>query len=165
MSLPMLSRIGNLVPGIESMSDAIEFIKKRIVVDANGCWLWQQSVNNWGYGRTGTPVLGERGVHRISYRAFIGSIPDELRVLHKCDVPRCCNPDHLFLGTNRDNAIDMHLKGRAYVPRGEQHPHAKLNIAAVRDIRQSALTVSELSRKHGVSRRAIQFVLTGETWN
>jgi|EndMetStandDraft_8_1072994.scaffolds.fasta_scaffold717341_2 HNH endonuclease len=75
------------------------------------CWVWVGGRNNSGYGtihRNGWP----EGTHRTSWQVHRGPIPDGLWVLHKCDVPSCCRPDHLFLGTAQDNIDDMMAKGR-----------------------------------------------------
>jgi hypothetical protein len=76
----------------------------------SGCWLWPNEAMN-GYGK-----LGYRGswirAHRASWIAFNGDIPGGLLVLHKCDVKTCVNPDHLFLGTGRDNMLDLVNKGK-----------------------------------------------------
>jgi len=81
------------------------------------CWLWNRSTTAAGYGQI---VLkkDENGkairiyAHRFSYLIHVGPIPDDLLCLHTCDNRRCCNPDHLFLGTRADNAKDMFAKGR-----------------------------------------------------
>ena len=75
------------------------------------CWLWTMSLTSHGYGQTWT---GERAdkAHRIAYRFAYGEIPQGLHVCHHCDHPACVRPDHLFLGTPKDNAHDMVRKGR-----------------------------------------------------
>jgi hypothetical protein len=105
------------------------------------CWIWTASKRNKGYGAIAWKdhesgrMIQERA-HRLSYLMYIGEIPDNLFVLHKCDNPACCNPDHLFLGTKADNNRDMVEKGR-HVPggthcgengkwrRGPNHPNYK----------------------------------------
>lgn len=77
----------------------------------NGCWEWQKYKNEWGYGRlrhNGKKVLA----HRASYEVFKGDFDKNLLVCHSCDNPSCVNPDHLFLGTNKDNVDDCISKGR-----------------------------------------------------
>lgn len=73
------------------------------------CWIWTGSAQRYGRFRlSGKLYLA----HRISYELFIKRPPDELCVLHKCDVTKCVNPEHLFLGTQKDNALDREAKGR-----------------------------------------------------
>ena len=81
-------------------------------VAESGCWNWTRPLLNKRYGAASE---GGKSVssHRLSYRVFIGKIPDGLCVLHSCDNPRCVNPNHLFLGTQEDNILDMRSKGRA----------------------------------------------------
>lgn len=80
-----------------------------------GCVHWGGATtkqNKHGHGKL--RVRGRDVVaHRFSYEHFIGPVHDGLRVLHKCDNPVCVNPDHLFLGTQKDNMVDKMLKGRA----------------------------------------------------
>ncbi len=80
------------------------------------CWEWRASTRR-GYG-----LFKYKGkttsAHRFSWELYNNKIPDGLLVLHKCDNPPCCNPDHLFLGTQKDNVIDMHNKGRGVDNRG-----------------------------------------------
>jgi len=127
----------------------------------SGCWLWLGSLNSWGYGRTAYSI---RAAHRLSYAASRGDARNML-VLHRCDTPCCVNPDHLFLGTQVDNMRDMADKGRSGTARGECNRSSKLTWSAVNEIRSAQHpNISELARRFGVSRRAIRFALTGETW-
>ena len=90
-----------------------EYIENRVDRTASGCWLWMHALNDDGYGIfriTGTR-RNER-VHRAAYREWIDDLPDGACVLHLCDVPACCNPAHLFLGTKKDNMSDCSVKGR-----------------------------------------------------
>lgn len=81
----------------------------------SGCWLWTGRYGNNGYGTFGGGRKGERtGAHRLVWEITNGPIPDGLFVLHRCDVRGCVNPEHLFLGTAKDNTQDMMAKGRAH---------------------------------------------------
>lgn len=83
----------------------------RILVTASGCHEFQGARNDMNYGQIGVKSR-LMYTHRVMWIAHHGPIPDGLLVLHHCDNPPCCNLDHLFLGTKRDNAIDMARKGR-----------------------------------------------------
>lgn len=86
----------------------------------DGCWLWTASTDSNGYGQSFIGRLDGRvrleHAHRVAWRLTFGDIPDGLNVLHRCDVPRCVNPAHLFLGTDRDNIQDAIGKGRWISP-------------------------------------------------
>lgn len=88
-----------------------------------GCWEWTGSDNNKGYG-TITIQGVKKSTHRLSWELHNGPIPDNMCVCHKCDNPPCCNPDHLFLGTKKDNMHDCSEKNRAKGGglSGELHP-------------------------------------------
>ena len=128
---------------------------------SDSCWLWMAARNNFGYGMTS---IGKRqmGAHRAAWILFRGEIPSGLRVLHKCDTPACINPDHLFLGTDQDNADDKRAKGR--LPLGERLHNAKLTVDAVRAIRRSNLTDGELARIYGVGVSTVQHARDGRHW-
>ena len=91
-----------------------------------GCWLWMDCAHEFGYGLL--KIGGRKGpvvrAHRYAWELHNGPIPRGLFVCHRCDNPPCCNPAHLFLGTNADNVRDMRRKGRGFdiPPRpGERH--------------------------------------------
>jgi len=78
-----------------------------------GCWEWMgTTIGNNNYGSMRIPQQKTAYVHRLSYVMFKGLIPIDYYVLHYCNNPKCCNPDHLFLGTQKDNIKDRDMKGR-----------------------------------------------------
>ena len=99
-----------------------ERFTSKIKIDSDsGCWLWMGS-RRGSYGiiwNNNTNI----SVHRASWNIHRGDIPRGMWVLHRCDTPLCVNPDHLFLGTHRDNMIDAAYKGRLPVNQnGALHP-------------------------------------------
>lgn len=77
----------------------------------HGCWRWRAGKTIWGYGQFWIDGK-EFPAHRVAYYIFKKENPRGLFVLHRCDVRDCVNPDHLFLGTQKDNILDCHRKGR-----------------------------------------------------
>ena len=103
------------------------FDTKWIEDPVTGCWEWQATKNQDGYGRV--KRMGKlESAHRVSYELYVGDIGNK-QVLHRCDNPSCINPAHLFLGTIQDNNKDKTNKGRAKANRmpGETHPSSKLS--------------------------------------
>jgi len=82
----------------------------------DGCWIWTGSTNKKGYGQMSQGKRGLRPlhVHRVSWEIHNGQIPDDQCVLHRCDNPACVRPDHLFLGTEKENTRDMMSKERGH---------------------------------------------------
>ncbi len=137
------------------------------------CWLWTGAKADLGYGKfyLSRERKGERA-HRVAWEMLRGAIPIGLYVLHNCpggDNPACVNPNHLFLGTKRDNSRDMVAKGRnVYRIRiGEANNKARLTSEAVRAIRSalvSGVSASSLARQFGVHHSTVQRVAAGRTW-
>jgi hypothetical protein len=136
-------------------------------VDKRGpdeCWPWMGAIAPNGYGRIGDRYA-TLSAHVASYRLANGPFAKGLLVCHRCDNRRCVNPAHLFLGTHRDNALDMHAKGRG--PKGETHGMAKLTEDDVRTIRQRLAdnhTKMQLSRDYGVDPRLIYSIAKRTLW-
>lgn len=86
------------------------------VQKTGNCWEWQGSRNAKGYGQFITSYRRATAAHRWSYEARYGPIPSDMVVCHRCDNPPCVRPDHLFLGTDMDNALDREHKGRGKYP-------------------------------------------------
>jgi len=127
------------------------------------CWPWRGHLNNKGYGQIYSLEAGREVLaHRAAWELEHGSIPDGLRVLHRCDNPPCCNPSHLFLGTQRDNIHDMVAKQR--ISHGTHRPNAKLTDDQVRAIRSTTISGRQLSKQLGVSEMTISRVRSGKTW-
>jgi len=111
----------------------------------SGCWLWMGSCD-WG-GRAKFRSPDSTVAAHAAYTLFCGIIPDGVQVLHRCDMPACVNPDHLFLGTLQDNMADRNAKKRH--AHGERHGKAKLTEADVRAIRASTENDVVLAKRYG----------------
>jgi hypothetical protein len=133
----------------------------------NGCWIWLGASAPSGHGRIGNHNKVYQ-THRVSWELEYGSIPAGLCVLHKCDNPRCVNPEHLFLGTQIENLKDMDQKKRRRVGVGIRNANAKLNNESVMEIREKyssgSFTKTALSEKYGVSQSTIRQVVERKTW-
>lgn len=81
-----------------------------------GCIEWRRAKQHNGYGRTSDGAGRVVLAHRAAWALVNGPVPPGLRVLHKCDNPPCVNPEHLFLGTSKENTADMIAKGRLRRP-------------------------------------------------
>lgn len=128
----------------------------------NGCWEWQSWKIAKGYGQfhyQGKTVYA----HRMAYTLFIGPIPADFHVMHKCDNPGCANPKHLFVGTDQDNMTDKVKKGRQL--HGEKVNDHILTEAQVLEIFNSKETQIVLSRIYGVCQSHISNIKNGRNWN
>jgi hypothetical protein len=141
----------------------------REVQKSDHCWTWTGWLTPMGYGKISAKTNGKwRPIlaHRLSYELAYGTIPDNLFVCHHCDNPTCVRPDHLFLGTNKDNIQDMVAKGRQQ--RGAKVTASKMTEAQVTEIRQryaaEGITKTALAREYGIGKPAIGDILNRVTW-
>ena len=142
---------------MKPMTEQQKWDRRICVCPQTGCHLWIKFLNSYGYGQT--RIGGRAGknilAHRLSWLRTHGYLPDDLDVLHKCDVRRCVNVEHLFLGTASDNMTDMWRKGRAgnrNLPKGADHHRvsAKITAPVVLIIRSDPRPLVQIAAEHGV---------------
>ncbi len=130
--------------------------KVAIVDDENSCWLWLASCRPDGYGQfalydsTRAPQRWKEGAHRFAWKLINGDVPEDQQVLHRCDMPPCVRPSHLFLGDGSTNMQDMIAKGRQkYV--GCPRKLSDSDVAEIRDLRHQGVLLQEIADRFGVS--------------
>ena len=143
-------------------------IESLIKIDGDGCWIWQGmlKVGSSKYGRLKVGrMLGGEGkmmiASRASFYAYNGYLPHDKQVCHKCDVPQCVNPKHLYAGTRAENMRDKTISNKY------KEPNKKLTVQQVRLIRDRigcGYTIAGIAREFSVSRATISNIKSGKTW-
>lgn len=136
------------------MTDRDRLLSKVFFEPNSGCWLWEASLLKDGYPQFYFNGQNRRAT-RVSYDLFVGKIPDGMQVCHKCDVPTCVNPDHLFVGTQKENIAYCRTKGRIY---------KKLSKEVIFDIRAAlanGIAQKAIAQAFGVCQATISFINTG----
>lgn len=145
--------------------------------DLDGCWPWMAGRLHWGHGAFTINAKMERA-HRVMWVLHYGEIPQGLCVCHQCDNPPCCNPNHLFLGTHRENMADRNAKGRTAsgdrsgsalhpeVHQGERHWKTRLKEVDIREIRalRGQIRQIDLASRFGVDQGQISAIQLGKAW-
>lgn len=129
----------------------------------DACWPWKAMRDPLGYGKLNARGMGTMA-HRLTWMVHNGEIPVGMIVCHRCDNPPCCNPAHLFLGTNADNMADKVAKGRQSRLPGEKSGTAKLTWEKVREIRAAAGPYKPIAMFYGISETNVCMIKNGHTW-
>ena len=141
--------------------DAKKKLLDSIKIADSGCWEWQRSRHKQGYGH----FPYKRKVmlaHRVSWILYHGILDPNILVLHKCDNPSCVNPDHLFLGTDRDNVLDSISKNRFY--RGMKKKPYSIKQSQIDEIRQlssKGWSQKKIGQHLGISREYVGAIVRG----
>ena len=138
-------------------SNTKEIIFERLynkVEKTDGCWFFRGAITSQGYGYL---IINYRmkQAHRVAWELENGKIPDGLYVLHKCDNPICVNPSHLFIGTQKDNILDMCKKGRSC---------AKLTKKQIIEIIKDDRPQRKIAKEYGVCKSEIGCIKRREVW-
>lgn len=143
-----------------------EAFEARYMPEPNsGCWLWIGALGSHGY-----PTITYQGKrwflgNRLAWILHRSEIPDDLFVCHKCDNPICVNPDHLFLGTPKDNSQDSAKKGRHRDATGTNNGRAKLTEANVLQLRSApSKGLVKLAKELGISYSMIKSIRKRRAW-
>lgn len=136
-----------------------------------GCWIWIGSINEHGYGGFSFNLKRTRA-HRVSWLLYRGRIPEGISVLHECNTPSCVNPNHLFLGTQRDNLIDCWKKGRHLPFQKTERKFSNENVSAIRKDRRQykeiakdyKISISHISGIKNLKSRLSQNINKDEIW-
>ena len=132
------------------------------------CWPWKAYKTRFGYGvfsvRRGKKTHNILA-HRLRYFLEHGAFDENLCICHQCDNPSCCNPDHLFLGTQAENLTDMWQKGRARPGRsaGEKNGSSKIDAEPALAIRDASGKVRDIARKFGIGKSQVSNIRRGVT--
>jgi CDGSH-type Zn-finger protein len=143
-----------------------ERIINRIEKSPNGCWVWKGKITPNGYGQMKTDGKTEY-VHRIMYEENVSPITDGLCICHKCDNKPCCNPAHLFIGTQKENIADMIRKGRRPTLHGSAHGMHKLreeDVLNIREMLKNGAVGAEVGRQYKVSPVLISKIRLRKIW-
>lgn len=140
----------------------------RVYEMESGCHAWVGPRCENGYGMWSRKLNGKRSTIRAHRFAWIlrnkKEIPEKMLACHTCDNPWCVNPDHIFIGSHKDNSEDMIKKNRGVYLRGSESNSAKLSLHQIEEIILSKEPATKLCRKHGVSATVIRNVRTGKSY-
>ena len=146
-----------------------EFLSNAAVLGIDDCWNWLRGKEGHGYGMAWYKGKSVKA-NRVSWIVHNGNLPEwdgygkGICVLHKCDNPACVNPNHLFLGTQKENIKDRQAKGRTARQLGEKHGMVKLKEKDIVLIRESKKSGAEMAKLFMVSQATISLIKTRKRW-
>lgn len=141
----------------EEKLERLKNLFEKRVIKQDGCWDWKNKIHHSGYA---TLNFNNKSMmaHRASWILNKGDIPENKIVLHKCDNRKCSNPDHLFLGSQKDNVFDMHKKGRG---------RNKLDFKDIKEIKKRlriGVPITRIAKDFNINRSTIYVIKSGKTW-
>lgn len=136
-------------------------MEKIKIDEETGCWMWQGRLCQ-GYGRMMINRQYHR-VHRLSYEAFRGPIPDGLVVRHTCDTPACIYPLHLKSGTTKQNIHDA-IERKRFRPRGKDHLLSEVEIKEIARRYHAGESTKDMGQEFGLNRNYIMRLINQEYW-
>lgn len=141
------------------------FYSKFKINEDNGCWEWMATKFPNGYGCF---KLNRKsvGAHRVSYEIHNGKINKNMVICHHCDNPSCVNPEHLFVGTQKENLLDRKLKGRSV--EGNKNGRCKLSdkdILAIKRLLAEKIDQRDIAKSYGVAQTTISAINLNKSWS
>ena len=130
-------------------------------ITESGCMIWMGHVGHAGYGHIGINHKVKRA-HRVAWEEVNGPIPEGMHLCHRCDVPCCVNPDHMFIGTHSDNMADMYKKGRSAF--GEKHGNSKVTESQVIEILSDSRKYNDICADYGITLGTLSAIKNRKTW-
>lgn len=151
-----------MTPAVQRFQDKVTF------VPLCGCHLWTASTTKFGYGKLSVGDGKWQLAHRFAFEQANGEIPEGKFVLHKCDTPSCVNPDHLYLGSKKDNATDRESRNRGNHAFGVRHGRSKLMPSQVLEIRDvfdtGKYTFKQLGKIYGIDGKSVADIVDRRNW-
>ncbi len=147
-----------------------KLLSNRLLDPKTNCWLWTKALGRSSNTSNGYGILRVNkhnyAVHRLSAWLWKGfSIESKLFICHKCDTPRCFNPEHLFVGSNADNIKDKCTKQRQ--SKGNQIWTAKLtplDIQKIDYLITQGITQQEIANRYNIERSRISYIKSRKHW-
>jgi len=153
-----------------SEKDIKKFLSKFTIGEDDDCWNWNGRLDNGGYGKlsASTPKHTTLMAHRVSYTLYVGNIMDGMIIMHMCDNPRCVNPKHLMMGTQKENIEDCVNKNRRSPQDGSNNNSAKLTEDEVKQILklyiEESMNAEVIAEKYRVGRKTVFRIVNGDYW-
>jgi HNH endonuclease len=147
-----------------TVADIPDIIKANIRIDPDtGCWLWTRACHGFGYGHLRV-TMAEIPAHRASYSVFVGEIPNGMFVCHKCDIPACVNPEHLFLATNIENTADRTKKKRQAKGEAFNRKLKESDVEKILHLTNLRIPLRVIAAQFGVSHTMIRHIKDHLKW-